>query len=114
MFQPFCLGLWVPCVARKPIRDNPKIFTDLQSIFLNSAIILEFANLFGIYKIIFVDNFNSFIKSCNSFSDLINSSTMILQKKYLGFKNIFSNFVNILGLSLIGFCCVASVACMRL
>ena len=53
--------------------------------------------------------FNNFIKICNSLSDLINSSTMI-SKKTLRFaiffrilKTFFADFVNILGLSLIGF-----------
>ena len=78
------------------------IFSNLQNIFLDLATILGFVNFFGIYK------FNNFIKICNSFSDLINSSTMIISKKHYDlnfsdFKNIFSDFVNILGLSLIGF-----------
>ena len=83
------------------------IFSDLQNIFLALATIPAFVNLFGIYKIIFVDSiillrfvivfqisltlqrwFPKNITIWNSFSD---------------FKNIFSDFVNILGLSLVGF-----------
>ena len=100
-------GCGKPLTAAGASNTWQNIFSDLQyfSGFSDNSWICKFLwdlqnNICG---------FNNFIKICNSFSDLINSSTMISKKHYdLTYffrilKTFFSDFVNILGLSLIGF-----------
>jgi len=89
-FFPICIICFRICEYFSGFSDNSwicKLVWDLQN------------NICG---------FNNFIEICKSFSDLINSSTLISEKHYdlnsfSDFKNVFSDFVNILGLFLIGF-----------
>ena len=72
------------------------IFSDLQNIFLDLAAILGFCKLVWDLQNN-ICGFKNFIQICNSFSDLINSSTMISKKHYdlkyfFGFSKYFFGF----------------------
>ena len=106
---------------RKPIRDNPKIFTKCEFFFLirkNISFIgyfvFWFVNLFGIYKIIFVGSITvlRFGKVFFGIDYLFNDD---FQKYYdlHFFGSRISDFGNILGLSLIGFRRKCSFTCVE-
>ena len=98
-------GCGKPLTVADCTRQNS--FSDLQNIFLDLATIFRFVNLFKIYKILFVDStvLLRFVIVFQTWWTLQRwfLKNITIWNIFLDFKDVFSNFVNILGLSLIGF-----------